>query len=192
MKKLIAFICLAGLAAGCSQSPPPAPSSSQTSSAPAPTATPFASSSTPLPLPAFDPAQKGRIKPGESVDGLKLGVDGPGMEKVLGKPDTADKLMKNQIFACYYAKGLEVAIVDGKVETITCHVAEKTPEGEWKAYTGATADGLWVGSQRADFEKALGTGGRAFKEAIQYPSKGLWIRFDDAGRTNTVSVKKFE
>ena len=189
MKKLITFICLAGLAAGCSQSPNPTPSVSQSSS---PADRPFASSSTPLPLPAYDPAQKGRIKPGEAVDGLKIGVNGPEMEKILGKPDTADRLLKTQIFACYYAKGIEVALVGNKVETITCHVAEKTPDGEWKAYTGATTDGLWVGSQREDFEKALGTGGRSFKEAIQYPSKGLWIRFDESGKTNTVSVRKIE
>jgi hypothetical protein len=159
---------------GCTQ--PGAPQSTTTPAKSASAATSSLASS-------CDASQKGRIVGGESVEGVKLQMSQADVEKILGKGDV-DRF-SSQIYLSYYDKGIEVALNDGKVGQITCHVKKD----KWQTYPGGTKEGLWVGSQRADFEKALGNS-HSFPDALKFPNQGLWIRFDKDGLTDTVTVYK--
>ena len=170
--------CIAAvLLTGCGKSGTPAPGSVSTATASAPAS-----------AGVFDPGQKGKIIAGTSVEGVVLGSSQAEVEKVLGKPEAVDKFSA-QVYLSYYSKGLEIAINGGKVGQITCHVKQD----KWQTYPGGTQEGLWVGSQRADFEKALkGQRSSSFPEALKFPTRGLWIRFDKGGTTESLSVLKPE
>jgi len=172
------FACFAILLSGGCAQPSAAP----------PGAAPSAIAPASAPVGKFDRAQKGKIVPGTSVEGVKLGISQAEVEKLLGKPEAVDRFSA-QTYLSYYGKGLEVALNDGKVGQITCHAKKD----QWQAYPGGTSDGLWVGSPRADFEKALsGERASSFPEALKYAARGLWIRFDKDGTTESVSVLKPE
>lgn len=159
------------LLCGCAGSPGP------TASTPAPSA----------PLPPVAADAKGKLHPPTGVESVALGASEAQVEAAWGKAEAVDKNEFNpkQSYWLYYSKGVEVSFNEGKLDSIVCH----NQDDKYKAYPGATSDGLWVGSTRADFEKVLGKPpGEPLAQALKYGDKGLWIRFGTDGKTESISV----
>jgi hypothetical protein len=130
---------------------------------------------------------RNRIHPGQGLDTVTLGESKEQVEKALGAPEGTDQndFNKSQTYDLYYSKGLELGFARGELESIVCH----PQKDRWVAYPGATAEGLWVGSRKSDFEKVLGTPKAAFPEALKYPT-GLWGEFDKDGKVLDLRVLK--
>ena len=135
-----------------------------------------------------DGPARGRIHAGQGVDALQLGESRADVEKALGAPEGVDhnEFNKNQTYDLYYAKGLELGFSKDQLESIVCH----PQEDRWVAYPGATAEGLWVGSRKPDFEKILGTPKEALSQALKYADRGLWIEFDKDGKVSAIKIGK--
>jgi hypothetical protein len=118
----------------------------------------------------------GKVRAGKGVDEISLGESKDQVVKALGKPEEVDanEFAPGQTYALYYSKGIELSYSNDKLEVITLH----SPDDKWKAYTGATEQGLGVGSPAADITKALGEPAGSDARALRYPKLGLWFRLD--------------
>lgn len=126
----------------------------------------------------------GTIVAGQSLDNVKLGEAKAQVEKDLGEPTERDTgFSKSQTYSLYKDKGLELVYDDDKVAMIVAHAEEG-----WTPYTGATADGLWVGSTKEEIIKTLGPPKEDPGKALDYTAKGIWFTFQDNGRVETIRI----
>ena len=122
------------------------------------------------------PLTPGKVKAGAGVDDIRIGQSKDEVFKSLGQPEEVDsnEFAPGQTYALFYSKGIELIFNNDKVEVITLHAED----AKWKAYTGATDQGLGVGSSGEDIIKALGEPAPDMPRALRYPKLGLWFRLD--------------
>lgn len=126
----------------------------------------------------------GRIQPGVGVEEVKLGETREAVEARLGKPDAAEanEFNPRNTLALYHGRGLEISYDGDAVGTVVLHAAQ----APWSAYQGSTTQGVWVGSTPAGVRQALGSPQKELSQALIYP--GLWIRMDEKGRIESISL----
>jgi len=129
----------------------------------------------------------GTIVAGESVDAVKVGAPRAEVEKALGGEGEKDvnEFNKSQSYALYKDKGLEIIYDDDKVGMIVCHA-----DAEWTPYTGATKEGLWVGSTKDEIKQALGPPKEDPGQALDYTAQGIWFTFTPEGRVETIKISR--
>ena len=118
----------------------------------------------------------GLVEAGVGIKEVKLGQSKAEVEQSLGAPSETDRneYVEGQTYLLFHPKGIELTLQDDKVEMITLHA--KT--GNWSPYTGATPEGVGVGSTSKEVVEALGTADEDAPRSLKYGKKGLWFRFD--------------
>ncbi len=138
----------------------------------------------PTPTPAAQVVlEPGKVSPGVGLDTIKLGQSQKDVIALLGEPEERDnnEFAPGQLYVLYYSQGIELTFADDKLEVITLH----SQTAKWKAYAGATSEGVGVGSSQDDIVKALGEPAADDTRALRYPKLGLWFRLDgDRGTTD--------
>lgn len=175
------LLALAVATQGCQKATPPEPQEAY-----------------PTPTPAVQvDLEAGKVLPGVGLDTIKLGQSQKEVTTALGEPEELDnnEFAPGQVYVLYYSQGIELTFADDKLEVITLH----SPTAKWKAYTGATSEGVGVSSSQEDIVKALGEPAADDSRALRYPKLGLWFRLDgDRGTTDravraeTLQVMKSE
>ncbi len=129
----------------------------------------------------------GTIVAGKSVDALTLGESKADVEKAMGGLGEQDvnEFNKAQSYAIYKDKGLELVFDKDKLGMIVCHNDE-----DFTPYTGATAEGLWVGSSKDDVKKALGPPKEDPGQALDYAAQGIWFTFSPEGKVETIRISQ--
>lgn len=173
---------------GCQQTPAPVTGDT----------TPSPVSSTPSPIPVVD-LVPGKIKVGIGFEDVALGQTKEEVFKALGEPEETDanEFAPGQTYACYYSKGVELTFADDKLAVIT--LQSPNADAKYQTYTGATEEGLGVGTSAEEIVKSLGEPADVDARALRYPKLGVWFRLDTergdtekAPRAQSVQVMKPE
>lgn len=138
----------------------------------------------------------GEVRAGEGLKEVTLEQTKAEVEKALGTPEEVDsnEYAPGQSYALYYSKGIELSYSQDKLAVITLHGADD----KWQAYTGATKEGLGVGSSAQQIAQALGEPDSGDgPRAMRYRKLGLWFRLDadrgsDSAKAESLQVMRPE
>lgn len=114
------------------------------------------------------------IVPGKGIPEAQLGMSRKTVEAKLGAPQDLERneFRPSDVYACYYAKGIELVYTNDVLSMITLHQADK----QWKAYAGATKEGVSVMTNPAAVPKMLGAPNAAREGVMTYSKLGLIIQ----------------
>lgn len=141
----------------------------------------------------------GKVKAGQGVESISLGLSKAQVTKILGAPEEVDanEFSPGQTYACYYAKGIELSFANDKLSVITLQSPSSDPK--YQTYAGATEQGLGIGSTADQIIESLGEPAPDTPRALRYPQLGLWFRLDNdrgapgkTARAQSVQVMKPE
>lgn len=128
----------------------------------------------------------GEVQMGVGLKSLPLGVSQAEVLEKLGPPSETDEneFVPGQSFFLYHHLGLELTFNGENLEVITLHGRDSP----WETYTGATDEGLGIGSSAAEILTQLGPPPETVAQALRYPELGIWFRLDGDYRDNPESV----
>lgn len=114
------------------------------------------------------------IVPGKGIPEAQLGMSRKAVEAKLGAPQDLERneFRPSDVYACYYARGIEIVYTNDMVSMIALHQADK----QWKAYAGATKEGLSVMTNPAAVPKMLGAPNNAREGVLTYNKLGLIVQ----------------
>lgn len=124
---------------------------------------------------------------GVGFEQVALGQSKDEVVQLLGEPEETDsnEFAPGQTYACYYSKGIELTFSDDKLAVIT--LQSPNADAKYQTYTGATEQGLGVGTTAQQIVSALGEPSDVDARALRYPKLGVWFRLDaertDASKT---------
>ena len=168
---------------------------------PVPAASASASASATLP-----PIAPTAIVPGKGIEGLSLGMSREAAEKLVG-PCERERPVDGGVVCSSLGRGMEALYRDGKVARVGLLGEGRelvSPRGErapFRAFVGATPEGVTLGMPAAEAEAKLGPPAqrRAPTSALitrdgnitmalwDYPKKGLTLEIDQTARGPIVS-----
>lgn len=153
---------------GCTQPPP----------SPGPTETPAAVVSTPVPSAPEVALTPGKVRPGIGFEEITLGQTREEVTKILGEPEQVDanEFAPGQTYACYYSRGIELTFSNDRLAVIT--LQSPSADSRYQTYTGATEQGLGVGTAATRIVEVLGEPAPDSPRALRYPKLGVWFRLD--------------
>ncbi len=118
----------------------------------------------------------GELLVGVGLKNLHLGATRGEVLEKFGPPSETDEneFVPGQSFFLYHSLGLELTFSGETLEVITLH----GNDSPWKAYTGATDEGLGIGSSAEDILTLLGPPTETVPQALRYPEVGILFRLD--------------
>ncbi len=114
------------------------------------------------------------IVPGKGITEASLGMSRKNVEAKLGAPQDMERneFRPTDVYVCYYNRGIELVYTNDQVSMITLHGADK----QWKAYAGATKEGLSVMTPPANVPKILGNPNQSREGVMTYSKLGLIVQ----------------